>query len=96
MGSSFLTRDQTQAPCIGSTVLATGPPGKSPLGNSEYEHTKSWLLAMSVLLWPRPAGEEHVLLAEDNLPVVGEAVSHLFSYLFLIYSFGHITQLAES
>ena len=26
--SSSLTRDQTLAPCIGSTVLATGPPGK--------------------------------------------------------------------
>ena len=51
---------------------------------------------MSVLLWPQPAGEEHMLLAEDNLPVVGEALSHLFSYLFLIYLFGRITQLAES
>ena len=28
-GSSFLTRDRTQAPCIRSTVLAAGPPGKS-------------------------------------------------------------------
>ena len=51
---------------------------------------------MSVLLWPRPAGEEHMLLAEDNLPVVGKAIGHLFSYLFLVYLFGHITQLAES
>ena len=29
MRSSSLTRGRTQAPCIGSTVLATGPPGKS-------------------------------------------------------------------
>ena len=29
MGFSSLPRDQTQAPCIGSAVLATGPPGKS-------------------------------------------------------------------
>ena len=29
LGSSSLTRDQTQLPCIGSAVLATGPPGKS-------------------------------------------------------------------
>ena len=29
MGSSSLSRDQTQAACIGSSVLATGPPGKS-------------------------------------------------------------------
>ena len=29
MGSSSLTRDQIRAPCIGITVLATGPPGKS-------------------------------------------------------------------
>ena len=29
MGFSSLHRDQTQAPCIGSAVLATGPPGKS-------------------------------------------------------------------
>ena len=27
--SSSLTRDRTQAPCIGSAVLATGPPGNS-------------------------------------------------------------------
>ena len=32
MGSSPLTRDRTQAPCIGSMVLATGPPGKSADG----------------------------------------------------------------
>ena len=31
MGSSSLTRDRTGAPCIGSMVLATGPPRKSPL-----------------------------------------------------------------
>ena len=31
MGSSSLTRDQTHAPCTGSTVLAAGPPGKSPV-----------------------------------------------------------------
>ena len=30
MGSSSLTRDRTQPPCIMSTVLATGPLGKSP------------------------------------------------------------------
>ena len=30
VGSSSLTGEQTQAPCIGSRVLATGPPGKSP------------------------------------------------------------------
>jgi len=29
VGSTSLTRDQTKAPCIGSTVLATGPSGKS-------------------------------------------------------------------
>ena len=29
VGSSSLIRDRTQAPGIGSTVLATGPPGKS-------------------------------------------------------------------
>ena len=29
VGSSSLTRDRTQAPCIGSAVLATGPPGNS-------------------------------------------------------------------
>ena len=29
MRSSSLTRGRTQAPCIGSTVLVTGPPGKS-------------------------------------------------------------------
>lgn len=28
--SSFLTRGRTWAPCIGSAVLATGPPKKSP------------------------------------------------------------------
>jgi len=28
-GPSFSTMDWTQAPCIGSPVLATGPPGKS-------------------------------------------------------------------
>ena len=28
--SSSLARDQTRAPCIGSAVLATGPPEKSP------------------------------------------------------------------
>ena len=31
MGSSSPTRDQTQAPCVVSTVLPIGPPGKSPL-----------------------------------------------------------------
>ena len=31
MGSSSLTRDWTQAPCIGCAALATGPPGKSLL-----------------------------------------------------------------
>ena len=32
MGSTSLTRDQTQAPCIGKHgVLAAGPPGKSPV-----------------------------------------------------------------
>ena len=30
VGSSSLTKDRTQAPCIGSALLATGPPGKSP------------------------------------------------------------------
>ena len=29
VGSSSLSRDGTRAPCIGSVVLATGPPGKS-------------------------------------------------------------------
>ena len=29
VGSGSLTMDQTQAHCIGSRVLATGPPGKS-------------------------------------------------------------------
>ena len=29
VGSSSLTRCQTQAPCVGSRVLTTGPPGKS-------------------------------------------------------------------
>ena len=29
VGSSSLMRDRTQAPCIGSAVLATGPPEKS-------------------------------------------------------------------
>ena len=29
MGSSSLTRDWSQAPCIGNAVLATGPQGKS-------------------------------------------------------------------
>ena len=29
MGSSSLTKDWTQASCVGSTVLTTGPPGKS-------------------------------------------------------------------
>ena len=28
---SSLTGDQTQTPCTGSAVLATGPPGKSPV-----------------------------------------------------------------
>lgn len=28
---SSLNRDQTSAPCTGSTVLTTGPQGKSPL-----------------------------------------------------------------
>ena len=32
MGSNSLPRDRTQGPCIGSVVLATGPPGKSLLG----------------------------------------------------------------
>ena len=30
---SSLTRDQTSAPCIGSTVLTIGRPGKSPKAN---------------------------------------------------------------
>ena len=30
MGSSSQTREQIQAPHIGSTALATGPPGKPP------------------------------------------------------------------
>ena len=30
VGSSSLKRDRTQAPWIGSEVLATGPPGNSP------------------------------------------------------------------
>ena len=30
VGSSSLTRDRIQAPCIGSAVLSTAPPGKSP------------------------------------------------------------------
>ena len=30
VGSSSLTRDHTQAPCTGSRVLATGPPGEVP------------------------------------------------------------------
>ena len=29
MGSSSLTSDGTWAPCVGSVVLASGPPGKS-------------------------------------------------------------------
>ena len=29
VGSSFLSRHGTRAPCIGSVVLATGPPGRS-------------------------------------------------------------------
>ena len=31
VGTSSLTRDQTHVPCVGNAVLATGPPGKSPL-----------------------------------------------------------------
>ena len=34
VGSSSLTRDQTQASCIGSGVLSTVPPGKSRSGFS--------------------------------------------------------------
>ena len=30
VASSSLTRDRTCTPCIGSAVLTTGPPGKSP------------------------------------------------------------------
>ena len=30
-GSNSFTRDKIWAPCIGSTVLSTGPPGTSPL-----------------------------------------------------------------
>ena len=44
MGSSFLTR--TWAPCIGSTVLATGPPGKS-LGSHSYPPALMCLLSYS-------------------------------------------------
>ena len=35
MRSSSLTRDQIRAPCMGSTVLATGPPGR-PLDLALY------------------------------------------------------------
>ena len=38
---------------------------------------------MSVFLWLWAAGEEHMLLAEDNSQVVGAAVSHLFIYSFI-------------
>ena len=45
MRSSSLTRCWTQAPCIGSTVLATGPPGKSldiPFFNSRSICSTKW------------------------------------------------------
>ena len=44
MGSSSLTRDQTRALCIGEcSVLAPGPPGKSPIPHLNG-HTASLLL----------------------------------------------------
>ena len=35
--TSYPNRDQTRAPCIGSAVLTTGPPGKS-LGHLKVGH----------------------------------------------------------
>ena len=36
-GPSFPSRDQTCTPCVGSTVLTTGPPGKS-----HHSHFRGW------------------------------------------------------
>ena len=41
-GSSSLIRVQTQTPCIGSRVLATGPPGRS-----QHVAFCGWLLSLS-------------------------------------------------
>ena len=46
VGSNSLTRDRTWAPCLGSTVIATGPPGKS-LGSHCYPPALMSLLSYS-------------------------------------------------
>ena len=51
-GSISLTKDQTQVPCTGSTVLATGPPEKSHQGfvNTERGVQICFLSMLQVLL----------------------------------------------
>ena len=48
-GSSSLTRDSTWAPCIGSTVLATGPPAKSL-----YDFVLFFLVEETLVVFPGP------------------------------------------
>ena len=47
LGSNSLTRDQTQAPCIGNSVLTSGPPGKTQTA-----------LPIGTLLWFWPLAQD--------------------------------------
>ena len=52
MGSGSLTEDGTQAPCIGSRVLASGLPGKFPKYNVfDVEIRSGWSMMVVHVNW---------------------------------------------
>ena len=88
MESCSLTRDQTWASSIGSTVLATGPPGKSPsvhFMKSCFELSHKWTNVMN----------DHVDVSESFcLPSIVATIAEIILFIKIVQ--GHIWTNGES
>ena len=62
------TRDRTHAPCSGSAVLTTGPPGKSLLTNplEGWVHTPSIFRSLMARAVPKTRGRKKCMLKEQR------------------------------
>ena len=83
--SSSLTMDQSQAPCLGSTVLATGTPGKSPRQlKLNVLKSRTHLLSLNCSIFCRPpsVGGVQLPLPEAWSPLLTPSSSYPSPQLF--------------
>ena len=89
----FPTKDQSHVPCWGSTVLTTGPPGKSPRA-----HTLNWDLAYflhrHIYLWTWSISQKSVVFFSLVLSTLYLQKCHTDSGRWLIFNsilqLGHV------